>query len=136
MTKRRVPETSLIRRTVKRVFEFENEKPLGLSVTYVTDIQIRRLNLEYRGSDRATDVLAFSAQEGREIEGSRGYLGDVIISLDAARRQAKRFGSTKKRELKLYLIHGVLHLLGYDDESGPVATNKMRKAEEALLDKA
>ncbi|MFH1753712.1 MAG: rRNA maturation RNase YbeY [Candidatus Omnitrophota bacterium] len=135
LTRRRIPETRLIRRIIKKVFESERESPEGLTVTYVTDAQIKKLNLEYRGRERLTDVLAFSAREGREIEGSRGYLGDIVISLDAARRQAKRFGSTIKRELKLYLIHGALHLLGYDDETGQDALREMREAEEALIGK-
>lgn len=103
-----------------------------LSVTYVNDELMKKLNLKYRGRDRYTDVLAFNMTEGKVLKGADGYMGDVIISLDAARRQAKDFGSTKKRELKLYLIHGMLHLLGYDDESR-AGLKKMREKEEQLL---
>ncbi|NQT06598.1 MAG: rRNA maturation RNase YbeY, partial [Candidatus Omnitrophica bacterium] len=60
-------------------------------------------------------VIAFSAQEGKYIAGTDKFLGDIAISLDAAERQAQIFKSTPKEELKLYLVHGVLHLLGYDD---------------------
>jgi rRNA maturation RNase YbeY len=72
-------------------------------------------------------------REGRPLKGGDEYLGDIIISIDAAQRQAKRFGSTRERELKLYLIHGVLHLLGYDDEKGSAALYKMRRRERFLL---
>lgn len=83
----------------------------------MTDKEIKRLNKRYRGRDRATDVLAFSALEGRPVKGDERFLGDVVISLDAAEREASSFGSTPDRELKLYIVHGVLHLLGYGDET-------------------
>jgi len=57
-------------------------------------------------------------QEGKCIKGCKGLLGDIAVSVDAAKRQAKDFGTTKKRELYLYIIHGTLHLLGYDDTTG------------------
>jgi len=83
---------------------------------------MKRLNRRYRKSDRGTDVLAFET-------------GDIIISIDAAHRQAKGFGSTPSRELKLYLIHGILHLLGYDDEKGLAQRKRMTKRQEELLER-
>lgn len=95
---------------------------------------MRRLNLRYRGSNSSTDVLAFSIKEGRHLKGEGTFLGDIVISLDAACRQAKYFKSTKSKELKLYLIHGILHLLGYDDET-PRSLRRMKKRQEELFSK-
>jgi len=130
----RIPKIRTIERITKKVLELEKKKGFGLSITYVTDAQIRRLNKKYRGEDSYTDVLAFSMIEGRHIRGEVGYLGDIVISLDAAKRQAKYFDSTKDKELKLYLIHGILHLLGYDDQTKR-HIGKMKKRERELFKK-
>lgn len=130
----RIPKIRAIERITKKVLELEKKKGFTLSITYVTDAQIRRLNKKYRGEDSYTDVLAFSMIEGRHIRGEVGYLGDIVISLDAAKRQAKYFDSTKDKELKLYLIHGILHLLGYDDQTKR-HIKKMKKRERELFKK-
>ncbi len=88
-----------------------------MCVTYVSDAYIKRLNLKYKKINKATDVLAFSALEGRSIKGIGSFLGDIIISVDTAKRQANIFNSTKTKELELYLVHGILHLLGYRDDT-------------------
>ncbi len=102
---------------------------------YVTDRRMKKLNMLYRGRDAYTDVLAFSAREGVRVKGAAGYLGDIIISADAPARQAARFGSTKRREEILYIIHGILHLLGYDD-TAPEARRRMSRRQEYILRKA
>lgn len=121
-----------VKRTAGKVLKKEKMPGCSLSVTYVTDGRIRRLNRKYKGKGSCTDVLAFSMKEGRRLEGEGEFLGDVVISLDAARRQAGRFKSTYERELRLYLIHGILHLLGYDDLTGR-DRQKMVKRQEELL---
>jgi probable rRNA maturation factor len=113
------------------VLSLEGRPGWSLSVTYVSPSRMRELNSRYKGSERDTDVLAFSMTEGRRLRGAEGYLGDIVISPDAARRQAGTFGSTEKEELKLYLIHGILHLLGYDDED-PAARGRMERRQEEL----
>jgi len=99
---------------------------------YVSDGELRRINKRYLGKDAYTDVMAFSMREGKRLKGTGGYLGDVVISVDAAGRQAAPFASTKARELALYLIHGVLHLLGYDDQTEKNAL-RMHRREEFIL---
>ena len=96
-----------------------------LSIVFATDSEIRPLNKKYRHKDRPTDVLSFSL-------GDENVLGDIVISVDRAKAQAKIFGTSFKDEMKLYIIHGVLHLLGYDDET-PAARKKMRQKEQELL---
>ena len=94
----------------------------------VADREMRRLNRLWRRKDRTTDVLAF-VQEGP----ARNLLGDVVISLPAARRQARERGHSLKDELAVLLIHGILHLRGYDHEPGGQKARRMHRQEAALL---
>lgn len=103
-----------------------------LSLSLVGDRAIRRLNRTWRKKDKATDVLSFPAGElPRGTPGPR-QLGDVVISLDTAKRQAKEYGRTLEAEMSRYLAHGLLHLLGHDHER-PSDARKMATAEEKLL---
>lgn len=97
-------------------------------MTLVADPEMRKLNARWRQTDRTTDVLAF-AQEGP----APGLLGDVVISIPTARRQARERGHSLRDELRILLIHGVLHLLGYDHEPGGAEARRMRQAEARLL---
>src|SRR5574338_1599751 len=83
------------------------------------DAVVRELNRTYRGADATTDVLSFAQGEGERFarpEGEARHLGDVVISLDTARRQAAEYGQDAQDEVAHLLVHGVLHLLGYDHE--------------------
>lgn len=85
-----------------------------LSIALVGDSEMRRLNARYRKKDRTTDVLSFPTEE--KLLTGRPLLGDVVISVGQARRQAKEGKRTLDEEMTILLIHGVLHLLGYDHE--------------------
>ena len=104
----------------------------NLSIVFVTDREIKRLNYLYCKKKRFTDVLAFSMQEGRRLERDSSILGDIVISVDRAKRQAKRFNSTFKKEICLYIVHGILHLLGYGDKK-PLSRKKMMEKETQIL---
>jgi len=104
-----------------------------LSVVLVDDPEMRRLNATYRHIDRATDVLAFAMREGDGRGLHPDVLGDVVISLDTAARQAAERGGTLEDEVRLLLTHGVLHLLGYDHERSPADARKMFSRQRALL---
>jgi probable rRNA maturation factor len=98
-----------------------------LSILLVTDRRIRVLNREWRGVDRATDVLSFPISEP---PGSGALLGDVVISLDTAARRARAEARSVGSELDRYLAHGLLHLLGYDhDEPGDAREMAAKEAE-------
>ena len=107
-----------------------------LSVVFAGDDFVRRLNREYLGKDRTTDVLSFPLLSGAEISTARRRrkiapclaLGDVVISLPQALRQARAEGHEPEREILWLLIHGVLHLLGYDHMKKTEA-RKMRREE-------
>jgi probable rRNA maturation factor len=81
-----------------------------LSVLFCGDARMRRLNRVYRGKDKTTDVLAFPA-------GAGALLGDIVVSVPYAARQARRRGERASREIDRLLLHGYLHLLGYDHET-------------------
>jgi probable rRNA maturation factor len=89
-----------------------------LSILLTDDVQIKALNRSYRGEDRPTDVLAFSMREGVAGAAREGspveILGDVVISVSTAARQAKKARRTVEAEIRMLLGHGLLHLLGFD----------------------
>jgi probable rRNA maturation factor len=101
-----------------------------LSLSLVRDPAIRKLKRQYFGIDAATDVLSFPAGDFPG-PGPRP-LGDIVISLDTARRAAGDFDSTFEDELSLYLAHGLLHLLGFDHQT-PAEARKMERLERKLL---
>jgi probable rRNA maturation factor len=102
-----------------------------LSLTLAGDAEIRRLNRDYRGKDRPTDVLSFSLSEGEFGEVSRS-LGDVVISLETAARQASENGLTLAEEVERLLVHGILHLAGFDHEVSPREERRMRRKEREM----
>jgi probable rRNA maturation factor len=86
---------------------------LGVSITYVDDRGMRKLNREHRGKNATTDVLSFPTEPG---EGEFPHLGDIVISLPVAEKMAKKLGVSRRREVETLIIHGFLHLCGYDHE--------------------
>lgn len=107
-----------------------------VSVVFVDDEYIRRLNREYRGVDAPTDVLSFSMLEGDPVAGPEEecVLGDVVVSLPAAVRQSEAYGHSFRREVAYLVAHGVLHLLGYDHRTAE-EKKRMREMEEEVLGK-
>jgi len=96
---------------------------------------MRSLNRRYRGRDKTTDVLSFSLREGSFSHIQPQVLGDLVISVPVAVRQATEAGHSLNREIVMLLIHGLLHLLGYDHETGEGNARKMRQREQQLLTK-
>jgi probable rRNA maturation factor len=116
--------------------------PSETGVLFTDDSEMRTLNRDYRHIDRPTDVLAFAMRENAEGEPSVNasatveLLGDIVVSLDTARRQATARGHSLRREAAILLIHGALHLIGYDHPagaSGRKRTRAMREAERGCL---
>jgi len=91
----------------------------GFDCLIAGDAQLRKLNRDFRGKDYATDVLSFPS-------GERGRLGDIAISLQRARAQAREFGHSTETEIRVLMLHAVLHLLGFDHETD---NGKMARAE-------
>jgi probable rRNA maturation factor len=122
---------SVITTLIQRMLSAAGEAQAILSVEFIGDRRMRRLNAQYRGRDGTTDVLAFAM---REAPGPRSaLLGDIVISVPKAAKQAAEHRHSIQHELTVLLIHGILHLLGYDHEQGHREAHRMRRKERAML---
>lgn len=125
-----IREPRLIR-LAQKILTVSGEPNAELSLEIVGNTRIRRLNRHYRQQDRPTDVLAFPM---READGPRTpILGDVVISFPTAAEQAIRHGHSIEEELLQLLIHGILHLKGFDHEKGDWEARRMLRKERAIL---
>jgi len=134
--------TTRIRRLLTTALDLENlDAPAEVGLTITDDARIQEMNRQYRQVDAATDVLSFPLLSEADLKG-RGdfvtapdglvHLGDVVVSLPRAREQAAEFGHSLQRELGYLIVHGLLHLLGYDHET-EADQRRMREREEAIL---
>lgn len=93
----------------------------AVTIALVSDAEMKRWNRAFRGKDRATDVLSFPADDtrGKKSPTSRSlaYMGDIAIAPAVAKVNARRFGRTFVQELRILILHGILHLMGYDHET-------------------
>ena len=130
----------LIRKCCTAVLKYEKFiDDAEVSVSFLDNEQIRELNNEYRNKDASTDVLSFPMGEDGVYdlnkETNAYILGDIVISLETAFKQAKVYGHSLEREIGFLTVHSMLHLLGYDHETDKLEALKMREKEEAILDK-
>jgi rRNA maturation RNase YbeY len=133
MRGRRVPALARrLARTARRCLRALGLDGAELSLVLVSDPVMHELNRSWRGKNRPTDVLAFSQREGAGAAPD-GLLGDVVISVDTARRQAAALGHSLAAEGDRLLVHGLLHLLGYDHERSAPEARRMQRQERALL---
>ncbi len=100
---------------------------------FVGDRAMRTLNRRYRGKDKTTDVLSFSMREGAFPRVQPEVLGDIVIAVPTAARQAAEAGHALGREIEVLLVHGLLHLLGYDHERSGDEARRMKRRELQLL---
>ena len=109
-----------------------------VNVTFVDNEQIRELNKQFRDKDKSTDVLSFPLGENDEFdlnpETNNLQLGDIVISMETAVKQAYDYGHTLEREIAFLTVHSMLHLLGYDHEKGGLEEMEMRSKEEQVLE--
>ncbi|MCL1903930.1 MAG: rRNA maturation RNase YbeY [Oscillospiraceae bacterium] len=122
-------------RVCHKVLEYENyTNTAEISLMFVSDEEIHGLNRKHRDVDRPTDVLSFPIGEPNHDEGAV-TLGDIVISLPTAQAQAKQYGHSTKRELAFLIVHGLLHLLGYDhinEDDEKIMTLKQKEILELL----
>jgi len=123
-------ESKLLSKIAHRALEVLGLSKVELSIALVSDAQIKRLNKLYRNKDKPTDVLSFPI--GEKVEDWL-ILGDIVISVDTAKRQAQELGHSLEEELKRLLVHGLVHLLGYDHELGGEEEKKFFELEESVL---
>lgn len=120
----------------ERVMAGENvPEPTGLSVLITGDEEISEMNRRFLGNDGPTDVLSFPDEAGDFVQGiaDQEYLGDIAISLETAQRQAVAVGHSLDAEVAHLLVHGILHLCGYEHEEGGEPARRMRAREEHYL---
>jgi len=104
-----------------------------LSILLVDDARIRELNRQYLNRNRPTNVIAFPMKEGEFSILNPQLLGDLVISVDTARRQAPRFGLNHMETVLFLMIHGLLHLVGYEHEGTRKGARKMARKQKELL---
>jgi rRNA maturation RNase YbeY len=118
-------------RLARAILRDVGEASAELGIMFVGDQRMRGLNRRYRGKDRTTDVLAFAMREAPNS--AAGLLGDVVIAVPTAVRQAKQGQRSLEEELIVLLIHGILHLCGYDHERSEKEARRMHRRERMIL---
>ncbi len=123
-----------IRGTVLQILKILNCADKEISISFVDDEHIKKINKQYLGRDRATNVISFSMQEGECGKINPQILGDIIISIQTARKDAVKGRLRMEQEIDFLLIHGILHLLGYNHENTTKKeTDRMRQKEKELF---
>ncbi len=130
----------LIRRCCHAVLVHENfSGSAEVSVSFVSNEEIKKLNAQYRNKDIETDVLSFPLGENgvydKNEETGAYMLGDIVISMEKAMEQAGVYGHSLQREVAFLTVHSMFHLLGYDHEAGGLEAVQMREKEEIVLTK-
>ena len=102
-------------------------------IIFIDDEEMHKLNKEYRGIDRTTDVLSFALNDNKHIDTFINSLGDIFISIPKMKSQALEYGHSEKRELSFLALHGLLHLLGYDHTLGKKEEEEMFGLQKEIL---
>ena len=127
LTRKKITETA------RKILCIMDQPAAELSIMFVGDKKMSELNAAYRGIDRSTDVLAFPQLSEKWEVRNKKLLGDIVINVPCAESQAKMYGWGFYDEISRLLIHGTLHLLGYDHEKTVYMARKMRKKEQEIL---
>ncbi len=133
LTNEKLKEIDELNDYIEYLFNYMNIKDSIMSIIIVDNDYIHKINKEYRGIDRETDVISFALEEGETIDEPYKTLGDIYISIDRVYEQAKEYGHSVKRELFFLVTHGFLHLLGYD-HMNKEDEEKMFSLQEEILD--
>ncbi len=121
----------MIKRVARTILKELNHPDSEIGILFVDDRQIRELNKRYRKVNRPTNVISFPMAQGEFSEINPQLLGDVVISVETATREAQESGLSLEEEIAFLLIHGILHLMGYDHTSG--ARQQMTVVQERLF---
>lgn len=131
----------LVRRAIEATLDYEQYgNACEVSVTFTDNAQIHALNQKFRGVDRPTDVLSFplfdydGVTEEPPVDELLGMLGDIVLSLEQAEIQANEYGHSFTREVAFLCVHSMLHLLGYDHETGEEDEADMRRRQSEIMD--
>ena len=131
----------LVREAIEATLDYEQYgNPCEVSVSFVDNSEIRELNKKFRSIDKATDVLSFplfdyeGESEEPPVDEMLGMLGDIVLSLEQTALQAEEYGHSFEREVAFLTVHSMLHLLGYDHETGEEDEADMRRRQSAVMD--
>lgn len=131
----------LVREAIEATLDYEQYgNPCEVSVSFVDNAEIRGLNKKFRSIDKATDVLSFplfdyeGESEEPPVDEMLGMLGDIVLSLEQAALQAEEYGHSFEREVAFLTVHSMLHLLGYDHETGEEDEADMRRRQSEIMD--
>lgn len=114
-TNEEIKEIDVLEKLIDFAVKYQKVNNVVFSITFINDDDMHKMNKQYRNIDRSTDVLSFAFEDSDDIKNSEiRMLGDIYISVDKAHEQAIAYGHAYLRELAFLMIHGFLHLLGYD----------------------
>lgn len=118
---------------INKALEMEHVKNATFSIVLIDDDTMHEMNKKYRGIDRTTDVLSFAFEDNEKIEYNIRELGEIFVSVPKMKEQAKEYGHSEIRELSFLVVHGILHLLGYDHTLGEKEEKEMFRKQELVL---
>lgn len=128
-----IPELREMKKLIKYAMKYEKLDNLEFGIIIVDNKKIKQLNKEYRKIDKETDVISFALEDYKQVIYDKiRVLGDIYISIDKAKEQAKEFNHSLLKELSFLMIHGFLHLLGYDHIDEEDEKNMFAKQKEIL----
>lgn len=129
-----VKEIAVLEQLINFAVEYQKVNNVVFSIVFINDDEMHKMNKQYRDIDRSTDVLSFAFEDNEDITNdSIRMLGEIYISIDKAHEQALAYGHAYLRELSFLMIHGFLHLLGYDHME-PEDEKEMFTRQEVILD--
>ena len=124
---------SYLNKIIDKTLEMENVLSSNFAIVFIDDEKMHELNKNYRGIDRTTDVLSFAFEDNNKICYNIRQLGEIYVSIPKMQEQAKEYGHSEKRELAFLVVHGLLHLLGYDHTLGIEEEKVMFEKQELVL---
>ncbi len=117
---------------ILKTLRVEQAENAILSIVFVGNEEIQKLNRDYRGKDAITDVISFAFEDNEDMPSFVRVLGDIYVCIPRMKEQAKLYGHSEKRELSFLVVHGLLHLLGYDHMTKPEEETMFHLQDEIL----
>ena len=124
---------SFLNKIIDRTLELEKVQSSNFCIVFIDDERMHEMNKSYRGIDRTTDVLSFAFEDTEKMVYNIRQLGEIYVSIPKMKEQAQEYGHSETRELAFLVVHGLLHLLGYDHTLGEKEEKEMFSKQEVIL---
>ena len=124
---------SYLDKVINKTLEMEGVGASNFSIVFIDDEKMHELNKTYRGIDSTTDVLSFAFEDNNKLCYNIRQLGEIFVSIPKMQAQASEYGHSETRELAFLVVHGLLHLLGYDHTKGEAEEKEMFEKQELVL---